>query len=100
MRAFRVIAVTVFVWFGLFVTGGVTAASASTGGVVHGYDCTGGDVPPGVYQNMLITGVCYMPAGAITVLGNLTVAPGALLDNGSPGDPSGSATPGTPTLRG
>ena len=93
MRAFRVIAVTVFVWFGLIVTGGVTAASATSGGVVHGYDCTGGNVPPGVYANVLVTGVCYMPAGAITVLGNVTVAPGALLDNGSPGDPAGSQTP-------
>ena len=37
---------------------------------------------------MTITGVCYMPFGNVVIKGNLTVAPGALLDNGSPGDPT------------
>ncbi len=31
-----------------------------------------------------------MPAGNVTVRGDLTIAPGALLDDGSPGDPTGS----------
>jgi len=61
------------------------------------FNCTGanngGIIPPGTYSSMVITGVCYMPAGNITVLGNLSVAPGALLDNGTPGDPTGSPAP-------
>ncbi|MGO9873600.1 MAG: hypothetical protein ACLPVY_07345 [Acidimicrobiia bacterium] len=39
---------------------------------------------------MLITGVCYMPAGAIDIRGDLTIAPGALLDATTPGDPAGN----------
>lgn len=54
------------------------------------YDCTGGNIPPGLYNSMTITGVCYMPAGNITIQGNLTIAPGALLDAVTPGDPSAS----------
>jgi len=37
---------------------------------------------------MIISGVCYMPVGTITVRGDLTVQPGALLDATSPGDPA------------
>jgi hypothetical protein len=54
------------------------------------YDCSGGVIPPGVYGSLAVTGVCYMPAGNITVRGNVTVAPGALLDAVSKGDPAGS----------
>jgi hypothetical protein len=39
---------------------------------------------------MVIAGVCYMPAGNITVRGDLTVAPGALLDAATQGDPADS----------
>ena len=92
MRALRLLAVTVLAWFGLFAAVGIPAASASPHGGSN-YTCTGGNVPAGVYKTMTITGVCYMPAGAITVLGNLRVAPGALLDNASPGDPAGSPAP-------
>jgi hypothetical protein len=52
--------------------------------------CTGGTIPAGSYPSMLITGVCSMPAGNVIVRGDLTIAPGALLDQGSPGDPTGS----------
>ena len=55
-----------------------------------GYTCTGGNVPPGTYSSIRITGVCYMPAGTIVVRGNLAVAPGALLDAVTPGDPPAS----------
>ena len=66
------------------------ASAAPLGGGGGAYTCTGGDVPPGAYSSILITGVCYMPAGTIVVRGNLTVAPGALLDAVTPGDPPSS----------
>jgi hypothetical protein len=66
---------------------GAAGASVPAGAT---YNCSGGNVPPGVYQSMVITGVCYMPFGNVIVRGNLTVAPGALLDNGTPGDPTAS----------
>ena len=52
------------------------------------YNCTGGTVPPGNYPSMVITGECYMPVGTISVRGDLVVAPGALLDAATPGDPA------------
>ncbi len=58
------------------------------------YTCTSGTVPPGSYNSVLITGVCYMPSGNVTVKNDLTVAPGALLDAVTPGDP----TSGTPVV--
>lgn len=54
------------------------------------YTCTSGSIPAGTYGSMVISGVCYMPAGNITVRGDLTVAPGALLDAATQGDPAGS----------
>jgi hypothetical protein len=38
----------------------------------------------------VVTGVCSMPAGNVIILGNLTIAPNALLDAVTPGDPSSS----------
>jgi hypothetical protein len=70
------------------VMAGAGAAGATTQQGGSAYECTGGNIPPGVYRSMVITGVCYMPAGNVVVKGNLTVAPGALLDNGTPGDPN------------
>ncbi len=69
-----------------------SAASAAPIGGSGAYNCAGGNVPPGTYRSMTITGVCYMPAGNIVVRGNLTVAPGALLDAVTPGDPPASPT--------
>jgi hypothetical protein len=54
------------------------------------YICSGGNVPPGTYNSMIIAGQCYMPAGTISVRGALFVAPGALLDAATPGDPGSS----------
>jgi len=54
------------------------------------YNCRGGDIPPGNYPWMVITGVCYMPTGTVSVRGDLTIAPGALLDAVTPGDPGAS----------
>lgn len=40
--------------------------------------CSGGDIASGTYKSLDVTGACTVPAGAdITVLRNLTVAPGA-----------------------
>jgi hypothetical protein len=65
------------------------------------YDCTGGTIPPGVYGSMIVTGTCYMPAGNITVLGNVTVAPNALLDAVTKGDPSSApVVPATVDING
>jgi hypothetical protein len=77
------------------VMSGAGAAGAWTGGGGGGsaYNCTGGSIPPGTYNSITVSGVCTMYVGNVVVKGNLTVKPGALLDNGAPGDP-----PATPTV--
>jgi len=68
---------------GLVIAPVLTASAASAaqlGGGGGTYVCTGGPVPPGTYSTMVIKGVCFAPAGTIVVRGNLTIAPGALLD--------------------
>ena len=78
----------------LIGAGTVSASSLSTttANTDKSYTCTGhhgGIVRPGVYSSMTIAGVCYMPAGTILVRGNLTIAPGALLDGAATlGDPA------------
>lgn len=43
--------------------------------------CSGGDIASGTYSKVTVTGPCSVPDGAtVTVLGNLTVAPGAMFD--------------------
>jgi hypothetical protein len=63
------------------------------------YDCTGGNVPPGTYNSMIITGVCYVPAGTVSIRGNLYILPGDLLDGaatlGDPPDNPNPVLPGT-----
>ncbi len=57
------------------------------------YTCNGangGIIPQGTYGSIIITGTCYMPAGNITIRGDLNIAPGALLDAVTPGDPTGA----------
>jgi hypothetical protein len=47
----------------------------------QGYTCTGGDIPSGNYASVTVTGACSVPDGAmITVVGNVNVATGAVLD--------------------
>ncbi len=86
MKALRLVLVIVLGFFGLVATTTAASASPSWGG--NRYNCTGGNVPAGTYHSMIITGICYMPAGKIVVRGDLTVAPGALLDAATPGDPA------------
>jgi hypothetical protein len=64
-----------------------TAASAAPLGGGGAYTCSGGTVPAGTYQAIRVTGVCFMPAGTVTVRRDLTIAPRALLDAVTPGDP-------------
>jgi hypothetical protein len=56
----------------------------------HAYVCSGGQVPAGNYRDMQITGVCYAEAGNVNIHGDLTVAPGALFDTVTAGDPTSS----------
>lgn len=86
----RLVPVLALAAMGMVATTGVAGAAPAHGA----YDCSGGIVPPGVYRSMVITGVCYMPAGNVTIQRNLTIARGALLDAVSPGDP----TTGTPVV--
>jgi hypothetical protein len=85
MKTLKVVLVVVLGFFGLIATAATASAAPSWAG--HRYDCTGGNVPAGTYDSMIITGICYMPAGTVVVRGGLTVAPGALLDAATPGDP-------------
>jgi hypothetical protein len=65
------------------------------------YICRGGTIPSGSYRSMLVTGICYVPAGSVAVQGNLTVAPGALFDALDPQSGQlGTALPGTVTVGG
>ena len=75
---------------GLMVPAVLTASAASAAPTWGGraYVCTGGNIRPGTYSSIIVTGICYMPKGTIVVRDNLTVAPGALLDAYTPGDPS------------
>jgi hypothetical protein len=76
---------------GLVIAPVLTASAAGAaplgGGAGGSYTCAGGNIPPGTYSSILITGVCFAPAGTIVVRGNLTIAPNALLDAVTPGDP-------------
>ena len=86
----RIVPVMVMALSGV-LAGAATAAAAPPppGPPGPAYVCTGGTVPAGTYGSMMITGECYMPVGTIAVRGDLTVAPGALLDAATPGDPVG-----------
>jgi hypothetical protein len=87
---------------GLMIAPVLTASAASaapvSGGTAGTYVCTGGNVRPGTYSSMVIKGVCFAPAGTIVVQGNLTIAPGALLDAVTPGDPPKPATSVIPAI--
>ena len=45
------------------------------------YTCAGGDIPSGTYASIAVSGFCDVPAGAVvSVVGNIDVGAGALLD--------------------
>ena len=84
------------------LTSAAASATPTGGGSGSTYTCTGGNIAPGTYKSILVTGICYMPAGTILVRHDLTVAPGALLDAVTPGDPPGKhpVVPATVRVRG
>lgn len=90
MKSLRLIPVVMLAVVGMTMTAGV--ANAAQAG-----NCTGGNIAPGVYDGLVISGICYIPAGTVEVTGNLTIKPGALLDGAAlPGDPTAAPViPGT-----
>lgn len=85
VKALKLVSLIALTFF--LVTGAAVADHAAPAPRDHTYTCTGGNIPPGTYRSILVTGVCYMPVGTINVRKDLTVAPGALLDAVTPGDP-------------
>ena len=77
-------------------------AYGGSGGLFSNYTCYAGTIPPGSYASVLVSGICYMPAGNVTVRGDLSIAPGALLDAVTPGDPTSGipVVPATVTVDG
>jgi hypothetical protein len=71
---------------------GATAAQAAP----PVYTCSGGNIAPGSYNSVTVTGTCFVPSGVVSIHGNLTLAPGSLLDAVSPAPPAqtGSELPG------
>ncbi len=69
---------------------GANAASAAPSGT---YVCSNGDIPSGTYGSVLVAGTCFIPSGTVAIEGNLTVAPGALLDASTPAGFPGSPAP-------
>lgn len=63
---------------------GATAAQAAA----PNYTCSGGNIPSGTYGSVTVTGTCFVPSGAVSIHGNLTLAPGSLLDAVSPAPPA------------
>ena len=56
--------------------GAASAASAATGNAA----CSGGPIAAGTYSSLTVTGFCSVDAGPVTVIKNLTLAPGAALN--------------------
>jgi hypothetical protein len=79
-KAFRGLVALVGAFSAVIATGAVAAAAHNSS-----YVCSGGNIPSGTYSSVLVTGVCYIPSGFVSVRGDLTVAPGALLDATTPG---------------
>jgi hypothetical protein len=44
--------------------------------------CTGGDIAPGTYTGLIVTGNCTIKSGPVTINGNLTVTHGVYLNAG------------------
>jgi hypothetical protein len=68
---------------GVVALAGALTLSASPAFAAGGgsYTCWGGDIPTGTYNNIVVAGWCSVPTDAeITVTGNITVNPGAVLD--------------------
>lgn len=65
----------------LALSGGPAMADVASKAKPAAYTCTGGDIPSGNYASLTVTGACTVPAGAvISVVGNVNIAAGAVLD--------------------
>jgi len=67
MKALRTVPILMLALSGVLAATTGAAGTSSALALQHGghtYNCTGGNVPPGIYRRMIITGVCYMPATA------------------------------------
>jgi hypothetical protein len=62
------------------------AGSAAVAAPPSTYGCTNGTIPAGTYDGLIVTGQCAFGPGAVTITGNVRVAPGAILNDhaGSP----------------
>jgi hypothetical protein len=79
MRTFRGLLAFITALASMLVTGATVTAAPS-----GSYVCSGGNIPSGTYTSILVTGACSVPFGLVQVKGDLTVAPGALLDATTP----------------
>ena len=59
---------------------GVVGPAATAGGPGAGR-CSGGPIAAGTYRGLTVTGNCTFAGGTVTVLGNVTVAHGAALND-------------------
>jgi hypothetical protein len=65
----------------LLISGTAVAAAKGVGASMVAYTCNGGEIRSGNYASITVNGGCAVAAGAvITVVGNVTLAPGAMLD--------------------
>lgn len=91
MKTFKIVSVVAFLALGMVATAGAAGATPVHRGA--GYTCFGGNINAGSYSSILVKGSCYMPSGTVRVRGDITVARGALLDAGTPGDSAGGSSP-------
>ncbi|HXW33812.1 MAG TPA: hypothetical protein VEJ87_04480 [Acidimicrobiales bacterium] len=77
--------------FGLILIAGlallslpVATGSAAAVSPASSYTCSGGNIPPGTYASVNVTGVCFFPSGSLVVEGDVTVEANSLLDAASP----------------
>lgn len=93
MKNARGVVALVGAFSAVIATGAVAGAAPAS----SSYVCSGGNIPSGTYSSVLVTGVCFVPSGFVSVTGDLTVGPGALLDATTPagfGTPSAANLPG------
>lgn len=64
----------------LLGAGVATASAHGASNAAHAATCSGGEIAPGTYTSLTVTGFCAIPDGTVTIDGKLTVANGAALD--------------------
>jgi len=80
-KAFRLTALVGLVAGGLALSAGPAIAAMPTARTPAPYSCTGGAISSGNYASITVTGPCFVaPDAVITVVGNVDIAAGAVLD--------------------